>query len=380
LFAPSSLRAGDLQIQIPQVQPTTASSVNFPTPVPDWGPVTQDEFVRLPAQTYQSDQRRFNVSINIESSPHDSQNRFVFDLYVQKAGESGAERFHVTEFPVGVFTDYLASLPINIQSASNPDTVTLNAVPIHALYEGPVFALGGDGTPYEVKLGSSSQISVPLTSNLSDLQVEINQVTAASTSCKECWLQPIPNPDHDPIVQPKGSTNLILTLQPNTLHALFASAFAVNPRKSHDVLAVYVTSTPGQGGIQGLPQRLEVPIRFTPSFLFLASAIILGSLIGFAIRRLIPGTDSKAAGGDAAPPAEAGQGRFPRWVRDLLLSVATAVVVEIVGLILFSNTNTSVVVFGFSLDPSQVAPAFLIAILVAGGPPVVTKISGAIKL
>jgi hypothetical protein len=63
----------------------------------------------------------------------------------------------------------------------------------------------------------------------------------------------------------------------------------------------------------------------------------------------------------------------------LLLSVATAGIVELFGLVLFNNTNTSVVVFGFSLDPSQVAPAFLVAILVAGGPPVVSKVSEAIK-
>jgi hypothetical protein len=331
----------------------------------------------MPAQTFQSDQRRYNVSIYIDTAPHDSQNRFVFDLYVQKAGESGAERFHVTEFPSGIFTDYLASLPIILQSTSNPDTVTLSAVPIHALYEGPVFALSS-GSPFEVQLGTSSQISLPVTSNLSDLQAAVNQVTVSSTSCKQCWLGSI-TATYASTVQPKGSLSLVLTVQPNTVHALFASAFTVNSQKAHDVLVVNVASTPGQGGIPSLPQPIEVSVRFTPSFLFLASAVILGSLIGFGIRRLIPASPPKAAANEPAPAAEADTGRFPKWLRDLLLSVAIAAVVEIAGLILFNNTNTSVVVFGFPLDPSQVAPACLMAILVAGGPPVVAKITDALK-
>jgi hypothetical protein len=104
--------------------------------------------------------------------------------------------------------------------------------------------------------------------------------------------------------------------------------------------------------------------------------VILGSLIGFGIRRLIPASDPKTDDSGTAPA----EGRLPRWARDLLLSVATAVLVELFGLVLFNNTNTSVVVFGFSLDPTQVVPALLVAILVAGGPPVASKISEAIKL
>jgi hypothetical protein len=174
---------------------------------------------------------------------------------------------------------------------------------------------------------------------------------------------------------------MILAVEPNTIHALFTSAFAVDPRKAHDTLAVYITGTPGQGGLTSLPQEIDVPVRFTPSFLFLASAVIAGALIGFGIRRLIPMV--APAGGTSAPDpgAAAGGSSGPRGlVRDLVLSIATASVVEVVGLILFNTTNTSVIVFGFSLDPSQVAPAFLVATLVAGGPPVVAKIKDAIKI
>lgn len=377
LLGSATLCAGQLTIQVPSLQPTTTSSVNFT--VQDWGPVTNADLLRLSSQSFQSQQQYFNVDIDTGSFSRDKVNRFQFDLYVQKTGDSGAEHFHLYEDPVGVFVDYVAPVEISIKSAGVVDSANLTGIPIHAQYEGNIFSRTGDGAPIAVELGSSSQVSIPIVSNLSTLQTSINAVTVASTTCAKCWQGQL-SATYDSTVQPSGSSSLILNLQPNTLYALFASAFAVDPRKSQDTLAVNITSTPGQGGLPSLPQKIEVPVRFSPSFLYLSSAVILGALIGFGIRRLISVTASSAAAGDAVPAAAPSRGRFPQWARDLLLSVATAVVVEIFGLVLFNSTNTSVIVFGFSLDPTQVAPALLVAILVAGGPPVVSKISEAIKL
>jgi hypothetical protein len=373
LLGSATLCAGQLTIQVPSLQPTTTSSVNFT--VQDWGPVTSADLLRLSSQTFQSQQQYFNVNLDTGSFSRDKVNRFQFDLYIQKNGSPGAEHFHLYEDPVGVFVDYVASIQISIKSSAVVDSANLTGIPIHAQYEGNIFSRAGNETPLEVELGGSSQISIPVVSNLSTLQTSIDAVTVSSATCAKCWQGKL-SATYDSTVQPNGSTSLILTLQPNTLYALFASAFAVDPHKSQDTLTVSVTSTPGQGGLPSLPQKIDVPVRFSPSFLYLASAVILGALIGFGIRRLIPASAAGSAAGDAAPAG----GRFPRWARDLLLSVATAVIVELFGLVLFNSTNTSVIVFGFSLDPTQVAPALLVAILVAGGPPVVSKISEAIKL
>ncbi|MFY9852294.1 MAG: hypothetical protein WAK26_00270 [Terracidiphilus sp.] len=374
LLGPASLCAGQITVQVPSLLPTTTSSVNFT--VQDWGSVTGSDLQHLSPQTFQSDQQYFTVSVDTGSFSRDKVNRFQFDLYVQKTNDSSAEHFHVYEDPVGVFIDYIAPVEISVKSAGIVDSASLTDIPIHAQYEGDVFSRTGTGNPIPVELGISSQINIPIVSNLTNLQASINAVTVSSTTCTKCWQGQL-TATYDSTVQPSGPSALILTVQPNTLFALYASAFAVDPHKAHDTLAVYVTSTPGQGGLPSLPQKIEIPVRFSPSFLYLASAVILGSLLGFGIRRLIPAAASDAAAGAAAVPAT---GRFPRWARDLLLSVATAVIVELFGLVLFNNTNTSVVVFGFSLDPSQVAPAFLVAILVAGGPPVVSRISEAIKV
>jgi hypothetical protein len=244
-LGPSSLFAGDLGIQIPAVQPTTASSVSFS--VQDFGPVTQDSLRQISPRTVQSDNRTFNVTVDAASFSRDKANDFQFDLYVQKSTDSGAERFHVYEGPVGVFTDYLADIPITIETTPAPDTATLVGIPIHAQYEGPVFSLG-DGAPFKVKLGRSSSNPIPLVSNLTGLQAEINDVKVVSTSCSGCWLGPI-TATYDSPVQPKSPAWLNLTLQPNNLYALFESAFSLNPNQSHDVLAVSITTTPDQGGL-----------------------------------------------------------------------------------------------------------------------------------
>ena len=373
LFAPPRLLAADAGLQIPpvSVRPPPSSSVNFS--FQPSGSVTQDILLQISPLTVQSDNRTFNVLVDTGSFVRNKGNAFQFFLYVQKAGESGAESFRVVEGPSGVFTDYLGSLPIAITgSTAVLDTATIYGIPLHAQNEGPVFTLGSGG-PFKVTLGRISRNPIPLVSNITGLPVSIDQISVVSTSCSGCWLA-LPTATTDPIVQPQGSASLDLTLQPNNLYALFASAFSLNPNQAHDTLAVYITSTPGQGGLS-VRQQIEVPVRFTPNPFYLALAVLLGSLIGFGIRRLIPPVASCAA-----DPVQPSQGRLPQWVRDLLLSIATAAVVEIVGLIVYNPPTTSVVVFGFSLDPTQFAPTLLVAILVAGGPPVVSKIKDAIKI
>jgi hypothetical protein len=372
VLLPPSLCAAELPVSILPIQPTSTSGVNFT--VQDWGAVTSAQLMHLSSSSAESQGQYFNVDLDTGSFTRDKVNRFQFDLYIQKNSDSGAEQYHVYEDPVGVFTDYVSSITINYKSSGIVDSATLTGIPLHAQFEGPSFSSTGSASPFPVELGSTSSINLPLVSNLPNLQVAVSEASVSSANCKQCWLGTL-SATYPSTVQPKGSAPISLTVQPNTLHALFSSAFVVNPHQPHDTLAVYITSTPDQGGLPS-SQEIDVPVRFTPSFLYLASAVILGSLIGFGIRRLIPASDPKTDDSGTAPA----EGRLPRWARDLLLSVATAVLVELFGLVLFNNTNTSVVVFGFSLDPTQVVPALLVAILVAGGPPVASKISEAIKL
>ncbi|MGA3161724.1 MAG: hypothetical protein ABSC77_10955 [Terracidiphilus sp.] len=376
LLGPSSLFAGNLGIQIPSVsvKPTATSSVSFS--FQDVGQVTYDSLFQISPHTVQSDKGSYIVTVDANSFVRNKFNDFQFDLYVQTTATSDAERFRVIEGPIGVFTDYLAGVPITIETSTVLDTATLPGIPIHAQNEGPIFTLVS-GAPFKVTLGARSRNPIPLVSNLTGLRTSISEVKVVSTSCSGCWLVQ-PSATTDPTVQPQGSASLNLTLQPNNFYALFASAFSLNPNQAHDVLDVYITSTPDLGGLSSQTQPpIHVPVRFWPSWYYLAFAVLLGSLIGFGIRRLLPAATPNTAAASPAPVPS--QGRFPQWGRDLLLSVATAAIVEIAGLILYNPPTTAVVIFGFSLDPTQFAPSLLIAVLVAGGPPVAHKILDYIK-
>jgi len=80
-------------------------------------------------------------------------------------------------------------------------------------------------------MGTSSQLNIPIVSNLTNLPASIDAVTIASTTCTKCWQGQL-IATYDSTVQPSGPSALILTVQPNTLYALYASAFAVDPHKS----------------------------------------------------------------------------------------------------------------------------------------------------
>lgn len=104
LFADNAcLFAGNLGIQLPSVQPTTTSSVSFSCR--DLGSVTPDRLLLVSPRTTQSGQQLFSVTVDTGSFSRDKGNEFQFDIYVQKVGDSGAERFQIYENPVGIFTD-----------------------------------------------------------------------------------------------------------------------------------------------------------------------------------------------------------------------------------------------------------------------------------
>src|ERR1035441_9001074 len=124
ILSPWSLSAGELAIQITSVQPTSASSVSFS--VQDFDHVTQEKLLLLSPLTSQSGQQHFNVTLDKGSFSRGKTNDFQFEIYVQKIGEPGAEHFRVSEAPIGVFTDFVASISITIRAPSILDTATLD--------------------------------------------------------------------------------------------------------------------------------------------------------------------------------------------------------------------------------------------------------------
>jgi hypothetical protein len=123
---------------------------------------------------------------------------------------------------------------------------------------------------------------------------------------------------------------------------------------------VHVESTPDHGGTPTF-QEFTIPVRFTPPLTALLICIVVGAVfgawLGWLVLRVTP---------NAPPRSFLSAATY--------VSVAVSALVWLLAAVAFSMTDTSVVIGGFSLDPGQLVPAFLIAVLVAGGTPLVNRV------
>jgi hypothetical protein len=149
------------------------------------------------------------------------------------------------------------------------------------------------------------------------------------------------------------------------MKAFAKSLFSLKSSEAHDQLLLSVSSVAEQGGLI-MPQEFSIPVRFTPPALFLLLAVLIGAILGALLHLGI------APAPAAVPPPK------PAIIQ-VAIMVFLAVVVWIFALVLYSYTETRVTIFGFTLDPSQIVPAGLIALLAAGGPSVVAKIKEALQ-
>jgi hypothetical protein len=60
-------------------------------------------------------------------------------------------------------------------------------------------------------------------------------------------------------------------------------------------------------------------------------------------------------------------------LKEFSVSAIIAILFWLLTLMLFSYAATQLTIFGLVVDPSQVPPAGMIALLAAGGPPIIDK-------
>jgi hypothetical protein len=217
-------------------------------------------------------------------------------------------------------------------------------------------------------MGGPSTLELGLTNDLDSLHVSINQTSVKSTSCDNCWLLTTASPNLNELAPQKG-TSLIVSLRPNTIKAFLTTVWMLKPDTPHDTLLISIASTSEQGGLVS-PQEFRIPVRFSPPALYLLVVVLVGALAGGILHMWLIDT----------PAPLAGRGGHVQLLNEIGKPVAMALVVWFVALILYSSTATQVTVFGFALDPSQVPPAGLIALLAAGGPPVIAWIKKVLGL
>jgi len=198
-----------------------------------------------------------------------------------------------------------------------------------------------------MELGLTNNLDLPL--NLADAKI-------SSTLCERCWFLPMSAKPNLTLLNPHKSTSLMISIRPNTFTALGKSIISLNPNTAHDTVLISVASVAEQGGLVTM-QEFKLPVRFAPPVLYLFSTVLAAALLGALLHRWL---------GLATPH---------KW-REAGIAFVIGIVIWLAALVLFS-LETRVTIFGFTLDPTQLIPAGLIAFLAAGGPPVVSKVKAA---
>jgi hypothetical protein len=128
-------------------------------------------------------------------------------------------------------------------------------------------------------------------------------------------------------------------------------ALAVKSDVPHDTLALTLTYHTVPGG-NDRRQTVLAMVRFGPGLLGLALALLGGIGLGLAARYLITGRLGN---------------ENERAFHAVLLALVLGIIAEFVGILLTAYGNSKLILFGLDIDPRQLFPAFILALLVSGG-------------
>jgi hypothetical protein len=270
-----------------------------------------------------------------------SENTEFFTAYLRTPGQNKWLAYNV-----------MATIPSQFSDKALDISVTINGVAVPVSGKVNIKFHNNSSDPFERDPSNKGELDFTKSDAPSVLlkikdgylfPVNITKVQFANEpQCKKCWhLEPGPI---SMILYPKHSETLSIPAEANTSRAIYESLFNFDPKQQDENLVLEV----GYSVLGSSEQtaRIEAPVHFVPSIAHLFVAVLVGGLLGYCFARLI----------------EPDKFSFP--LRALLVALGTAFVTELVAVLL----NTKLQVFGADLDAKRFLPAFLLALLVAGGP------------
>jgi len=322
------------------------------------GSDTRSDFPEPRFQLGQTDDQAFRLYVDVDSIQQVRFNAFTLTAYLTGAreAEGAAYKFQITGNPTGSFRDAPVRVPFHVKTGSGsiPGGITM---PVYNAAKTDLLVADKQSEPIYVSVSGSSAIRIRLSNVADSLPILVTDV-AVSEDCPKCWTQvsSTVNEKSPLIVDPGTSANLPFDLSPNSIPALLQGALVINRDAPHDTLSVTLTyhTVPG-----GADRRQTVPakVRFGPGLFGLALALCGGVALGLAARYVLTDKFGK---------------ENERTVHAILSALVLALVAEFVGVMLTSYGESKLVLFGLDIDPRQLLPAFILAILVSGGTAVVS--------
>jgi len=278
---------------------------------------------------------------------------FYYFLYLKNGGVRPEHCFRVTAVPKGSFLDHRSRVWLSVVEDDRQIRGSMELV----LHNGHIAPHYLSAEPLEVPAGAGLAGDLVawlrLDNRLRDAELTIETVEVAADQPSEWQQEPIAEVEVPGLrLPPGGSIHRAVRISATASRRL-ALGEAITPLPAslaHETLTARITYvTPG-----GIQRFLDValPIRFVPSIWHLAVALVLGALLGSVTLGSAVLVWRQAHRSHSARP------RWP-WISTFLFAVGLALILEALGLVLVHG-GSRFQLFGFTLDPNQLLPAFLI--------------------
>jgi hypothetical protein len=301
----------------------------------------------------QTDDQSYRLCIDLDSIQQVRFNAFTFTAYLVHGQGAGAQawRYQITGNPAGLFRDGPVRVSFHVKSGANTPAGSI-LMPVYNAAATNFIGVDKQTDLAYVSVSGTTPLQITLNNTADTLPIAVTDVSISS-NCPQCWTRLTSNvTDKNPLtIDPGGSTSLTLNLSPSTIPALLASADAIKSDVPHDTLTVTLTYHTVPGGTDRR-QTTQTKVRFGPGLYGLTFALCGGIALGLAARYLLTGKLGKDD---------------ERAVHAMLSALVLGVVAELVGITLTAYGNSKLVLFGMDIDPRQLLPAFVLAMLVSGG-------------
>jgi hypothetical protein len=306
----------------------------------------------------QTDDQAFRLCIDLASIQQVRFNAFTFTAYLvsDKGATPAAYRYQITGNPAGQFHDSPVRVSFHVKNGSNALQGSI-LMPVYNATAGDLLEVGQPSELTYVSVSGSTPLQVRLGNGADALPIAVTDV-AVSEDCPNCWtrIDSKVNEKNPLAIDPATNATLPLSLFPNTIPALLQGALAIRTDVPHDTLALTVTYHTLPGGADRR-QTIPAKVRFGPGLFGLALALCGGIALGLAARYLLTGKIGK---------------ENERALHAILTALVLGTIAEFIGILLTAYGNSRLILFGLDIDPRQLFPAFILAILVSGGAAVTT--------
>jgi hypothetical protein len=326
------------------------------------GPDGQSEFPAPRFLLGQTDDQTFRLYVDVDSIQQVRFNAFTFTAYLNDPKLTGQKtyRFQITGNPTGSFRDAPVRISFHVKNGSSNATGGI-LMPVYNAAKTDLVSAEEQKDPAYVSVSGSTPVAMRLANVPDSLAIAVTEV-AISEGCPKCWTQvsSAVTEAKPLVIEPGTNVSLPINLVANSIPALLQGAILIKPEVPHDTLAltlIYHTLPGGADRKQTIPYR----IRFGPGLFGLALALCGGTSLGLLARYLL--TDKLGKDNERALHA-------------VISAFVLALIAEFTGVMLTSYGNSKLILFDLDIDPRQLFPAFILAMLVAGGSAVVSSVKG----